>query len=296
MNSRETRDRCQRPNWRLRLLITGACALGATIAATSPILFGKLPVSPENHADTTVQSISAVRSEVRQNGQTASLKPITTLNPDPRVEKIQDVAMNHVQPDILKAIIHRNVLEDNQLTAPIEPASRPKPIDSAEETIFLTIVGNETFISRGSARSRPPGISDLHALTAVNDVSAPSLPTTASPSTATVNAPDTGQRPGYPQSDAASYNPQIANNDTTLPSDSSNTSGDISDEYIPIQNINETREIVDNRPWPTPSCPWTLSPGSDATTANLMQLQYGCRYTSTCRIDDKSCTYYYLGS
>lgn len=53
---------------------------------------------------------------------------------------------------------------------------------------------------------------------------------------------------------------------------------------------------ADTLPGPAPQqCPRTLPPGSTQGTADGLRDQFGCRYLSSCRIEDGVCTWFYQG-
>jgi len=162
-------------------------------------------------------------------------------------------------------------------------ARRAAPRD---ETIFLTIVGDQTFVSRGPATARPRAA----ALQAAGPGDIQTAATPAPPPvTRDLPVVDTRQRTApAPSPERSRYTDNAGG---TQPA-----TNPVQPDYSAATTLPDTREVVDNRPWPTASCPWTLDPASDADTAQFMYDQYGCRYLSTCRVEDGSCTYYYMGS
>ena len=179
----------------------------------------------------------------------------------------------------------------------VNEADVTEAAEPEEETIFLTIIGDQTFVTRGPASSRPPtdaqlqtqpsaqSIADINSVPAVNPVSANNG----------TNTPVSNTAPRTPINNNTYQQPVARNNQSPQ-----NPVG--SSDQTPDNSLSNgaaapdgTLEVVDNRPWPTSSCPWTLAPGSDSGTAQFMMQQYGCKYLSTCKIEDGSCTYYYMG-
>lgn len=126
-----------------------------------------------------------------------------------------------------------------------------------ELTLFLTIIGDRTYVSWGRAGDRPPRIDELPGAS-------------AGPAT---------QRPGLePLTDSSILTPQAA--------------PDTSEPVEPTYGGNELE-----RPFgPAPQeCPRTLPPGSDQSTADELRRSSGCRYLSSCAVDSGECTWHYQG-
>lgn len=123
--------------------------------------------------------------------------------------------------------------------------------------LFLTIVGERTYLHWGHPGDRPPRVDDLAAadprqLHTTNPGRAGQADSAAAPASLSAAAP--GTEPSYGGDDPT------------------------------------------RRPFgPAPQeCPRTLPPGSDAGTAEALLAQSGCRYLSSCE-DDGNCTWYYQG-
>jgi hypothetical protein len=182
--------------------------------------------------------------------------------------------------------------EETPITA--DAAGPAGPADqTAGETLYLTIVGDQTFVRRGAVGERAdpvagwsgiqPGSQTLAAVLSGTDplpVAEPAWTadpagTAGLPATARNTAPvpggnargrlDTGQ-PGSNDPDAGGFPPD-----------------------------NE-EPLVDNRPWPQPGCPWTLGPEAGQSMADQLRDLYGCRYLSSCQMQTGMCTWHYQGS
>ena len=170
---------------------------------------------------------------------------------------------------------------------------------SGGETLYLTIVGDQTYMSRGLVDDGPPSLTELRAgrLSASSGGTAASasvsydsrrmnVVTTQTPRQATSSRPiGTGSR-----SRTQANSGQSA--DASLKSPGQ-PAGDVDQPGLPA-DIN--RPWVDDRPWPNAGCPWTLPEGTSQQQANTLSAQYGCRYLASCSFATQQCTFYYQGS
>lgn len=179
------------------------------------------------------------------------------------------------------AVAPAPVAEDLRPAAPGETPARPPPtttsgtIDTVEpppvteesnalatpaqgtrDTMFLTIIGDQTFITWGAAGDRPPRFD-------VEGAQAGSRPALASSSPAITAQPGAG----FVIEDRAAA---VLQAEMTNP------------DFRP------------EGPAP-PECPRTLPPGSDQATADALRSQAGCRYLSSCSADSNECSWYYQG-
>lgn len=168
------------------------------------------------------------------------------------------------------------------------PAGKP-----AGETLYLTIVGDQTFVRRGAVGERAdpvagwsgiqPGSQTLAAVLSGADP----LPAAEPAWTA-----DPAGTPGLPAT-ARNTTPVPGGNargrlDTGQPGSNDPDAGG-----VPPDN---EEPLVDSRPWPQAGCPWTLGPETGQSMADQLRNLYGCRYLSTCQVQTGMCTWHYQGS
>lgn len=137
-------------------------------------------------------------------------------------------------------------------------AAMTAPAEDADSwVLFITIVGEHTYLHWGHPGDRPPRIDDLAATdprqlhsTAAGNTQSPRM----DPAVVAVDISSSGTEPTYGGDDPG------------------------------------------QRPFgPAPQeCPHTLPAGSDAGTAEALLEQSGCRYLSSCE-NDGSCTWHYQG-
>lgn len=117
------------------------------------------------------------------------------------------------------------------------------------DTLFLTIVGNQTYSSWGQAGDRPPPVDSM-----------------------TAAAGDTG--------------PAAIDQGDDWTSAGSNGSPVFADAGGEVENPLGAAPQT---------CPRTLPPGSDQSTADALRNQYSCRYLSSCDVLTQQCSWYYQG-
>ena len=178
------------------------------------------------------------------------------------------------------------------------PTSGAEPnAEADEETLFITIVGDETFISRGPAAERRPLLAGLGlgAGAAPQQNAVAANPLVSQPD----NAGRVTARSGDPQPAApgatggtgrAPANPAPTNAGASG-SGQSGGGANLSD----LERSLAEDPGYDPREWPQASCPWTLPAGSDQSYADTLRDQYGCRYLSGCSVETRECTFYYQG-
>lgn len=183
--------------------------------------------------------------------------------------------------------------ERTTATAPAtgEPEDRAPaadlPAEPATETLYLTIVGDQTFVRRGAAGQRAePGPGWTGAAAGPQTLAAALSGEAALPTGATAD-PMTGLTAPTPGPAAGPQGPAAA-----APADRGRlTSGQ------PVETPPDNEEpLVDRRPWPQPGCPWTLGPEAGQSMADQLRDLYGCRYLSACQVQTGMCTWHYQGS
>jgi hypothetical protein len=184
---------------------------------------------------------------------------------------------------------------------PVEPAPAPQEggaqdADSSDETLYLTIIGDKTYFSRGRAGEGPPSINELRSASiagsggAVLPASSRSVDSprasllaqaprasNPTPQAGNANSPRVRAAATDNQAAAAPSQPAAASDRAGLPADID-------------------RPWTDDRPWPNSGCPWTLPEGTSQPEANSLSAQYGCRYLASCSFATQQCTFYYQGS
>lgn len=134
-------------------------------------------------------------------------------------------------------------------TADVETPAAAGPVAGAD-TLFLTIVGNQTYSSWGQAGDRPPAVDSM---TAAAGASSP----------AAIEQGDDWSGSG------SSNDPVFAG-----------AGGEVEN---PLGEAPQT-------------CPRTLPPGSNQSTADALRNQYSCRYLSSCSVETQQCTWHYQGA
>jgi hypothetical protein len=168
------------------------------------------------------------------------------------------------------------------------PAGKP-----AGDTLYLTIVGDQTFVRRGAVGERAdpvagwsgiqPGSQTLAAVLSGADPLPTAEPARNADPAGTAGLPATARNTGpLPGGNAR------GRLDTGQPGSNDPDAGG-----FPPDN---EEPLVDNRPWPQPGCPWTLGPEAGQSMADQLRDLYGCRYLSSCQMQTGMCTWHYQGS
>jgi len=198
--------------------------------------------------------------------------------------------------------------------AVLETAAGAKDADmaaasDAEDTLYLTIVGDKTYMERGSVEAGPPSLAELEEFTPVASGSVYGAYTgETSTSTAANSATRSANRvasvgaatqtrsaaPGRAQSSPSTNAGANATTRSNSATDSNTNSGN--DAGGSATSPTDFPTWVDDREWPNPSCPWTLPAGSSQSSADTLSAQYGCRYLASCSVATQECTYYYQGA
>jgi hypothetical protein len=129
-------------------------------------------------------------------------------------------------------------------------------VPDSERVLFLTIVGDQTYLQWGRVGDRPPRI------------------------------------------DAISPGSQLVAVAENLPPDAGLVAVEEDSGVNTAMAINTDYGGVERPYGPAPQeCPRTLPPGSDHVTADTLLRQSGCRYLSTCSMENdvEECTWYYQG-
>jgi hypothetical protein len=184
---------------------------------------------------------------------------------------------------------------------PVEPAPAPQEggaqdADSSDETLYLTIIGDKTYLSRGRAGEGPPSINELRSASTAGSAGAV-LPA----SSRSVDSPRASLVAQAPR--RSNPTPQAGNADSPRVRAAAADSRRVSASSQPETTSDQAglpadidRPWTDDRTWPNAGCPWTLPEGTSQQEANSLSAQYGCRYLASCSFATQQCTFYYQGS
>lgn len=196
-----------------------------------------------------------VTSPMQQPPATAVIsQPVTAM-----VASATELGANTQPPASMATSRPADTPRDDEVQTADDPERHQQSEASdSEPTLFLTIIGDRTYVSWGRAGDRPPRIDEL-------------------PSGSSAGPAD--QHPSVePLTDSSILTPQAAPN--------------TSEPIEPTYGGNELE-----RPFgPAPQeCPRTLPAGSDQSTADELRRSSGCRYLSSCTVDSGECTWHYQG-
>jgi hypothetical protein len=159
---------------------------------------------------------------------------------------------------------------------------------AGDETIYLTIVGDQTFIRRGAVGERAdPGPGWTGATPGTQVLAAALDGGLTSP----------GGEAAWSGTEAPAAQSAGAARRTTAPTGPATPErGRLTTDSNPAgpRPVDEA-PATDNRPWPQPGCPWTLGPEAGQSMADQLRDLYGCRYLSSCYVQDGQCTWHYQG-
>jgi len=189
-------------------------------------------------------------------------------------------------------------LSENASPEPGDLDPDPAPEDGAGETLYLTIVGDQTYVSRGRVGDGPPSVAQLQSgvsagggAALVAAVARPAAGSTAAPVPRSSRVPATSRTSTIAQRAATrtaagqpSANPTGSN---AAPENGSQP---------PNPPAENTAPWVDDRPWPQAGCPWTLPEATSQAQADTLRAQYGCRYLASCSFATQQCTFFYQGA
>lgn len=250
-------------------------------------------------------SVGAPGSDATRVTETPQQRAVSRALPAARQKPEQGLRRER-QSDVSRAI-----------TAQAETQSEAEATTDADsdETLYLTIVGDKTYLARGSVDDGPPSLADLETsrLTQTGVVYGAYSGAAATDASANPAAQSAGRVANLSsvtrtRSTAGSRAPIDASTGVGggATTGSNSVSGSEAQSGSTAESGNNTGGSnsppngfptwVDDREWPKPACPWTLPPGSGQSNADTLQSQYGCRYLSSCSFATKECSYHYQGA